>query len=59
MRRRGPCFRYVVSALARDPQQAGAIAPVFIVNSMLFAGYFIGNDQVPAFLNWLRYARYD
>merc|ERR1719223_1085477 len=46
---------YVVSALAKDPQTAGAIAPVFIVTSMLFGGFFIGVDQIPVWLNWLRY----
>eukprot|EP00730_Choanoeca_flexa_P013749 TRINITY_DN5663_c0_g1_i1.p1 TRINITY_DN5663_c0_g1~~TRINITY_DN5663_c0_g1_i1.p1 ORF type:complete len:667 (+),score=189.51 TRINITY_DN5663_c0_g1_i1:72-2072(+) len=46
---------YIVSAIAKDPQEAGAIAPVFIVTSMLFGGFFIGSDAIPPFLSWLRY----
>ncbi|EGD81253.1 ATP-binding cassette transporter G2 [Salpingoeca rosetta] len=45
----------IVSAIADDPQQAGAIAPAFIVTSMLFGGYFIGVNQIPSWLSWLSY----
>ncbi len=44
--------------MASSPQQAGAIAPVLVVNSMLFAGFFIGTNQIPVFLSWLRYLRF-
>ncbi|EDQ91872.1 uncharacterized protein MONBRDRAFT_19734 [Monosiga brevicollis MX1] len=46
---------YIVSAIAKDPQQAGAIAPAFVVTSMLFGGFFIGSDAIPVFLFWLKY----
>ncbi|EGD79576.1 ABC transporter [Salpingoeca rosetta] len=45
----------IVSAIADDPQQAGAISPIFIVTSMLFGGFFIGVDQIPAWLAWLKH----
>eukprot|EP00043_Microstomoeca_roanoka_P000728 m.28780 g.28780 ORF g.28780 m.28780 type:complete len:766 (+) comp10476_c0_seq2:346-2643(+) len=49
---------YCVSAIARDPQQAGAIAPIFIITSILFGGFFIGVNAIPAWLSWLRYLSY-
>eukprot|EP00055_Hartaetosiga_balthica_P009124 m.35641 g.35641 ORF g.35641 m.35641 type:complete len:699 (-) comp6617_c0_seq1:341-2437(-) len=49
---------YAVSAVARDPQQAGALAPVFIVTSILFGGFFIGSNSIPVWLSWLKYISY-
>lgn len=46
---------YVVGAIAQDPQQAGAIAPAFIVMAMLFGGFFIGADTMPVWLAWIRH----
>eukprot|EP00730_Choanoeca_flexa_P005423 TRINITY_DN11938_c6_g1_i16.p1 TRINITY_DN11938_c6_g1~~TRINITY_DN11938_c6_g1_i16.p1 ORF type:complete len:739 (+),score=188.31 TRINITY_DN11938_c6_g1_i16:284-2500(+) len=49
---------YIVSALSDTPQQAGAIAPVFIVTSILFGGFFIGEDAMPEWIGWLQYLSY-
>lgn len=46
---------YVVGAIARDPQQGGAIAPAFIVMAMLFGGFFIGANSMPVWLAWIRH----
>ena len=43
-----------VSALAKTSQQAGALAPVFIITSMLFGGFFIPVDDIPVWLSWIR-----
>lgn len=49
---------FVVSAMAATPQQAGAIAPIFIVTAILFGGFFINEDAVPVWLSWLKYLSY-
>eukprot|EP00045_Choanoeca_perplexa_P006495 m.55527 g.55527 ORF g.55527 m.55527 type:complete len:690 (-) comp13657_c0_seq1:26-2095(-) len=49
---------YIVSALANTAQQAGALAPIFIVTSILFGGFFIGEDAIPVWIGWLRYLSY-
>lgn len=46
---------YCVSAFANDPQQAGALAPVFIVTSMLFSGFLVEISSIPVWLRWLNY----
>lgn len=46
---------YIASVPAKDTQAAGAIAPVFLVTSMLFGGFFIDTNAIPEGLSWLGY----
>lgn len=46
---------YCVSAIANNPQQAGALAPVFIVTSMLFCGFLVEISSIPVWLRWINY----
>eukprot|EP00039_Didymoeca_costata_P012713 m.184618 g.184618 ORF g.184618 m.184618 type:complete len:667 (-) comp15561_c0_seq2:148-2148(-) len=48
-------WAYTISAAAKDAQQANALAPVVIVASLLFGGFFIAVEQIPLGLRWLRY----
>jgi ABC-type multidrug transport system ATPase subunit len=45
----------MASTSAKSPQTAAAIAPVLIVLSLLFGGFFIGPNVIPVWLRWLRY----
>ncbi|EDQ91083.1 uncharacterized protein MONBRDRAFT_23998 [Monosiga brevicollis MX1] len=49
---------YIVSALSSTAQEAGSIAPIFMVTSILFGGFFINFEQVPNWISWLRYLSY-
>ncbi len=46
---------YIASVPSKDTQEAGSIAPVFLVTSMLFGGFFIDTNAIPAGLSWLGY----
>ncbi|EDQ85608.1 uncharacterized protein MONBRDRAFT_34196 [Monosiga brevicollis MX1] len=49
---------YCVSAISDTAQKAGAIAPIFVVTSMLFGGFFISQEDIPVWLSWLQYLSY-
>jgi ABC-type multidrug transport system permease subunit len=34
---------------------AGIMAPIFVIFNMLFAGFFVNNDNIPDFLEWIKY----
>jgi len=48
----------MASASASSPQTAAAIAPVLIVLSLLFGGFFIGPNVIPVWLRWLRFVSF-
>ncbi|KAK4531075.1 hypothetical protein CCYA_CCYA06G1932 [Cyanidiococcus yangmingshanensis] len=48
----------MASASAKSPQTAAAIAPVLIVLSLLFGGFFIGPDVIPVWLRWIRFVSF-
>lgn len=39
-------------------QAAAAVLPVFIICAMLFSGFFIGSDSIPAYIAWGQYLSY-
>lgn len=46
---------YIISASVSTPQEAVAIGPGPMILNMLFGGFFIGQDQIPAGLQWLKH----
>ena len=46
---------FCISAVAKDAQGAAAIAPAFMVTAMLFGGFFIGANQMPVWIGWLKH----
>jgi len=48
-------FALIVSVLVPDRQLAVAMTPVLVVPFMLFAGFFVSSDNIPAFLIEFQY----
>lgn len=46
---------YCISTITPDPQTSAAIVPVFMILSMLFGGFFIGTNNIPAAVAWIRW----
>eukprot|EP00871_Galdieria_phlegrea_P002216 jgi/Galph1/2996/GphlegSOOS_G1665.1 len=44
-----------VASSAPNPQVAAAVAPAFIVISLLFGGFFLSSGQIPNYFIWLKY----
>jgi ATP-binding cassette subfamily G (WHITE) protein 2 len=44
-----------VSAFTRSEKMASALAPIPLVLSILFGGFFISASAIPVFLRWIRY----
>ena len=45
----------LVSAFTRSEKMASALAPIPLVLSILFGGFFISASAIPVFLRWIRY----
>ena len=45
----------MVSCLANSTEMAQVISAPLIIPFMLFGGFFLGNDSVPIYLDWMRY----
>ena len=48
----------LVSAYVRSEKMASALAPIPLVFSIIFGGFFIQASAIPAFLRWIRYLTY-
>ncbi|XP_054160065.1 protein white-like [Oppia nitens] len=48
-------FGYFVSCLSKNINMALAISPVLNLPFMLFGGFFLNNDTIPVWLNWIKY----
>ena len=48
-------FGYFVSCLASSTQVALAISAPLIIPMLLFGGFFLDNDAVPVYFEWLSY----
>ncbi len=48
-------FALIVSVMVPDRQLAVAMTPVLVVPFMLFAGFFVSSDNIPAFLIEFQY----
>uniref|UniRef100_A0A7S1THM9 Probable ATP-dependent transporter ycf16 n=1 Tax=Compsopogon caeruleus TaxID=31354 RepID=A0A7S1THM9_9RHOD len=46
---------YCISTITPDAQTAAAIVPVFVIMSMLFAGFFIPPESIPAGVSWIKW----
>eukprot|EP00179_Madagascaria_erythrocladioides_P005209 CAMPEP_0198312416 /NCGR_PEP_ID=MMETSP1450-20131203/3790_1 /TAXON_ID=753684 ORGANISM="Madagascaria erythrocladiodes, Strain CCMP3234" /NCGR_SAMPLE_ID=MMETSP1450 /ASSEMBLY_ACC=CAM_ASM_001115 /LENGTH=678 /DNA_ID=CAMNT_0044015361 /DNA_START=101 /DNA_END=2137 /DNA_ORIENTATION=+ len=44
-----------IATFTPDPQTSAAITPVFMILFMLFGGFFIDVDSIPAAVGWIRY----
>jgi len=47
-----------VSTVAPTPQIAVAIVPVVMILNILFAGFFIPEDNIPVWLRWIQYTSF-
>jgi len=45
----------LVSAATRSEKMASAVAPIPLVLSILFGGFFIAANAIPVWLRWIRY----
>jgi len=48
-------YGYMISAIAPSVEAANAIAPPLMVPLLLFGGFFLQSDTVPAYFIWLKY----
>ena len=48
-------YGYTISAIAPSVEAANAIAPPLMVPLLLFGGFFLQSDTVPAYFIWLKY----
>lgn len=45
----------LIGSWVEDPKLASELMPVLIVPQLLFAGFFVSTDAIPAFLRWAQY----
>eukprot|EP00762_Andalucia_godoyi_P008326 ANDGO_07316.mRNA.1 ABC transporter G family member 16 len=51
----GASLAYVISAAAPNGDVAQALMPLILIPMMLFGGFFVNTDTVPAWIAWLKY----
>jgi len=45
----------VLSASLKEPEMAGQIAPAVVVLFLMFSGYFLNEESIPAWIGWIKY----
>ena len=45
----------MMSCLASSTEVALALAPPLVIPLLLFGGFFLSNEDVPVYFDWLRY----
>ena len=48
-------YGYMISALAPSVEAANALGPPLMVPLLLFGGFFLQSESVPAYFIWLKY----
>ena len=48
----------LVSAYTNSEKMASALAPIPLVLSIIFGGFFIQASAIPVWLRWIRYLTY-
>jgi len=48
-------YAFLMGALVTDVKQAQELSPVIFVPQLLFSGFFIRIEQIPAWLSWCQY----
>lgn len=51
----GEALAVAISILTGNAQTSASIAPVIIIISVLFAGFFTTTEQIPVFVRWIKW----
>ncbi|KAA8498383.1 ABC transporter G family member 14 [Porphyridium purpureum] len=51
-------FTFALMTVFPDPQAAAALAPVYVILSMLFGGFLIDVESIPAAVAWIRWVSF-